>query len=645
MKFLAGHERTKTLLRQWSGGGGLIVASIYFWSAGHEVQKSQLGLMKSLLYQIFRQCPDLMPPSWLLRFDSVSAVDNKFDGWNRQELHDAVDSTVASGSLTSNFCFFVDGLDEYTDTHAGDHYVLIQYLDHLAQSSHVKICVSSRPWNVFKDRYDKHADLKFVLQDLTSKDMLKCAMGQLQEDERSRRLASREPQALLLATQIRDKAEGVFLWVSLVTRSLKRGLSERDDTKALERRLAQTPSDLKKYFRSIFKNIDDNYKDLTMRALQIAAVGLPMPLGAFQYIPQEIEDQTYAIRQEIRSDELAVDLRAKTPSAALDAEAQVSKWCRDLLEVQHHDVRRGSWLISVPEGEVPFLHRTVHDFLLSTEMQDLFLEHSVCMPSPIKAVCRMRLAYVKSLCSMTDRMHLYLEISKVVLWARMCEQLDHETPLDLLGELHRTVLTCQDHRKDDALLVSGTVLQFAVATNLLLYVEQTPDCDLLAKSGILWEALVPNFDRDGRTREASMEPTLPMIAKLLGKGCSPNDIWNDVDQQSVWHTLMRRTYEHPDSIEEDASFWSQDDEQRVVAARIVELLLEHGADPDAKFETQFRSLGETHVRSVDTRDFLMQVFHDDRPKVDALLHQARRVRSAAAGKKPGFFARFREILA
>jgi hypothetical protein len=96
--------------------------------------------------------------------------------------------------------------------------------------------------------------------------MLKCAMGQLQEDERSRRLASREPQALLLATQIRDKAEGVFLWVSLVTRSLKRGLSERDDTNALERRLAQTPSDLKKYFRSIFKNIDDNYKDLTMRA-------------------------------------------------------------------------------------------------------------------------------------------------------------------------------------------------------------------------------------------------------------------------------------------------------------------------------------------------------------------------------------------
>jgi hypothetical protein len=266
MKFLASHETTKTLLRQWSGSENLIVASFYFWSAGHDVQKSQLGLMKSLLYQIFRQCPDLILSSWLSKFDSVSAVDNKFDGWSRQELHDAIDSIVASGSLTSNFCFFVDGLDEYTDTQAGDHYILIQYLDHLAQSSHVKLCVSSRPWNVFKDRYDKHADLKFVLQDLTSKDMLKCAMGQLQEDERFRRLASREPQALLLATQIRDKAEGVFLWVSLVTRSLKRGLSERDDTNALERRLAQTPSDLKKYFRSIFKNIDDNYKDLTMRA-------------------------------------------------------------------------------------------------------------------------------------------------------------------------------------------------------------------------------------------------------------------------------------------------------------------------------------------------------------------------------------------
>jgi hypothetical protein len=275
----------------------------------------------------------------------------------------------------------VDGLDEYADAQAGDHYALIQYLDHSTQSSCVKICVSSRPWTVFKDRYNEHDDLKFVLQDLTSEDMLTYATGQLQDDERFRRLASREPQALLLATHIRDKAEGVFLWVSLVTRSLKRGLGEHDDTKELEQRLTQTPSDLLEFFRSILRNIDDNYKDYTMRALQIAAVSSSTPLGVLQYIPQEIEDRTYAIRQEIHFDEPIVDLRGWTPPAALDVEAKVNKWCQDLLEVCHNEGRREKWLVSVPEGDVAFLHRTVQDFLLLREMQDMFQTYSVCRPS------------------------------------------------------------------------------------------------------------------------------------------------------------------------------------------------------------------------------------------------------------------------
>ena len=120
-------------------------------------------------------------------------MDENTDVWSRQELSDAVDNIITHSSLTSRFCFFVDGLDEYADAQAGDHYALIQYLDRLTQSSCVKIYVSSRPWTVFRDRYNKYDDLKFVLQDLTSEDMRKYAAGQLLEDERFRRLASHEP--------------------------------------------------------------------------------------------------------------------------------------------------------------------------------------------------------------------------------------------------------------------------------------------------------------------------------------------------------------------------------------------------------------------------------------------------------------------
>jgi len=111
MKFLAHHEKTKALLRQWSGSEDLIIASFYFWGAGHESQRSQLGLLKGLLYQIILQCPNLIPSVWSSRWNDGYTFDNSFDHWTRQELTDAVVNIIACGSLRSEFCFFVDGLD------------------------------------------------------------------------------------------------------------------------------------------------------------------------------------------------------------------------------------------------------------------------------------------------------------------------------------------------------------------------------------------------------------------------------------------------------------------------------------------------------------------------------------------------------
>ena len=627
MKLLANHKTTKKLLRQWSGSENLVIASFYFWNAGRDAQKSQLGLMKSLLYQIFRQCPDLIPPAWSLKFGSDGFADKNFDSWSRQDLSDAVDGIIARGSLKSRFCFFVDGLDEYADAQAGDHHALIQYLDRLIKSPCVKICVSSRPWTVFKDRYNQHDDLKFVLQDLTSKDMLKYAQGLLHEDERFQRLASREPEALSLAAHIRDRAQGVFLWVYLVTSSLKRGLSEHDDTKELERRLAKTPSDLFDFYRSILQNIDENYKDYTMRALQLVSI-VPggIELGAFQYIPQDIEDETYAISQETNLDEPTVDLSGWTSQATLNAEAKVNKWCRDLLEVQRDEYVIKPWLLSVPGGRVTPSHRTVSDFLDSPDMASVFKQHSVCIPSPRKALCRMYLAYMKSsLSTMQPGWRFNPGETYIVLrWAKQCELIDQETPLDIIGELEKTINAFYASRKDQD-YPSPSILRLAVQCNLLLYVDHIPERDVVAETGILWEALCPTFDSSHI--ENTDEPRLPMIAKLLDKGCSPSVIWtgNVTGNESVWQRSMREAYMR-------RYLGVKDSRQAVVT-----LLSQHGADPDATYKTRDPAGG---TRLADAREFLMTVFDNDETKVDALQKEARRVRSAAGKEEQGWLARF-----
>ena len=640
MKFLANHEETKNLLRHWSGAEDLVVASFYFWGVGHETQKTQLGLLKTLLYQILRQCPELIPSVLSSRFNTGNIPDVETDRWTRQELFDAVDSIIARRSLKSKFCFFVDGLDEYTDEVADEYQTLIQYLDHLTESSHVKLCVSSRPWNTFKDRYGKCDDLKFVLQDLTSEDMLKYAQGLLQQNERFQRLAVREPRALSLATQIRDKAEGVFLWVHLVTQSLKRGLSEHDDTVELERRLAQTPSDLIKFFHSIFRNIDDNYKDYTMRALQIAAIALPMPLSAFQYVSQDVEAHNHAVRQEVQyySDEPTVtqiDLLGIMPPTVTvsDVEIKVNKWCRDLLEVHHdkQELTNQHFTVRFPVPvQVQFLHRTVKEFLLTTEMQDRFLKTSVCIPSPRKAVCRRYLACTRSYCSIPhQRLPLWknelpiIEVytDNVLRWAKLCEVHDQATPFDVLNELEETRLAAH---------ISGefyhrprlSMLRLAVREDLLLYVESTPGRDICAEPGILWTAL------------QSYSGDLAMTSKILDKGCSPNDGWTDDGTQdgSVWQKLMSHFYHEglPASRRQDL--------QDVRSREVVAFLLIHGADPDAKYKGDmiyptsiFKAGGR---RWIHCRECLMQLFNDDGAKVDALRAEARKVRSAAAVKPP-----------
>lgn len=46
-------------LDKWSNFKRLVTASHYFWKAGTPLHKSQEGLLRALLYDILRQCPDL----------------------------------------------------------------------------------------------------------------------------------------------------------------------------------------------------------------------------------------------------------------------------------------------------------------------------------------------------------------------------------------------------------------------------------------------------------------------------------------------------------------------------------------------------------------------------------------------------------
>ena len=64
MKFLHEDRRTNQALQEWAarqGGSELVVGSFFFWYAGTSVQKSQAGLLRSLLFDVLNRRPELVP--------------------------------------------------------------------------------------------------------------------------------------------------------------------------------------------------------------------------------------------------------------------------------------------------------------------------------------------------------------------------------------------------------------------------------------------------------------------------------------------------------------------------------------------------------------------------------------------------------
>jgi len=62
MKYIWMQRLTRVNLSSWAQESELCIAHFYFWDLGTEkLQKSQLGLFRSLLLQILRGLPSLIP--------------------------------------------------------------------------------------------------------------------------------------------------------------------------------------------------------------------------------------------------------------------------------------------------------------------------------------------------------------------------------------------------------------------------------------------------------------------------------------------------------------------------------------------------------------------------------------------------------
>ncbi len=256
VKRLVGHSRTRELLRKWADGGLYNLASFFFWYHGTLEQQSQEGLSRSLLHQILSQYPSVIPEALPGMWKELSRnPDDQISLPSPGETRHAFRILASKSSELGKFCFFIDGLDEFT----GDYRDAIAFIKELTVNPGIKAVASSRPIPECVAGFENCPKLR--LQDLNRRDIATYVDDTIGSHIYMRKLLSRYPvHAQQLRDEIVQKSSGVFLWVVLACRSLCSGFADRDQIAELRRRVEELPPELEDMFKLMLSKIDKRHR-------------------------------------------------------------------------------------------------------------------------------------------------------------------------------------------------------------------------------------------------------------------------------------------------------------------------------------------------------------------------------------------------
>lgn len=416
MRYLDDNLNSCSQMAQWAEDRPILRAQHFFWNSGNTLQKSLAGLLRSLCLQILEQLPESIPEvintkRWTTAL--LPGNDSHSVEWTETELSDVLKSSISVGSKSAKIFLLVDGLDE-VQGREGALDTLVELLLALADQPSVKICVSSRPWNIFRDSFGECPQLR--LEDFTHNDISQYVQERLHSHPRFKFIIRREPEeARKLVKDISRKSSGVFLWVRLVMEELRAGLRDGDDILRLSRKLEVIPTDLNEYFQRMMNSISSNHRREASMILQVALheeteFGTLHPLYLMDVSFIDEEKPEFAIEEgyDFSSFNLAdseeIQYRLDCTARRLNSRCMGLLECKydayspifnmwdhsgeetsqfdlaslsmsrkaqmDLLEtLDHQSAFGGSNIHRAFNFYVDFLHRSCRDFLLSTKSQ------------------------------------------------------------------------------------------------------------------------------------------------------------------------------------------------------------------------------------------------------------------------------------
>lgn len=397
MKFIATHESLERRLKMWAGQCRVYIAKFYFWNPGSKVQKSRIGLLRSLLHQVLTERPDLCETVMQRRrlFFDIAGDNAEAPHWEWNELRECFFRFASHvKDAGSRLALFIDGLDEYDDfveESSGTHQStdeMVSFLVELNQKYNAKLCVSSRPLNYFQDKF--HLCDSFAMQQLTQPDIDHYVETRLRESPAIQSLADLEPESIAqLISDLKAKAQGVFLWVALVVEQLLLTSADTPRIDVIRKVFNDLPDDLHLLYKAIQKQIGPEKELIASKLYQLVM--------EWKRVWNSKMEATFLW--------LAEEQDPMQPNAypTPDKEFHIAKLTKRLLEGH----TRGILQISdPPEPSKPhmidFLHRTAYEWLCEKDSWCRVLENGPPGYQPILSILAVLVSHVNAITWSSD---------------------------------------------------------------------------------------------------------------------------------------------------------------------------------------------------------------------------------------------------
>jgi hypothetical protein len=344
----------------------------FFTRQGTPLQKTPLGMLRSLLHQLYSQDSSVRQ-TVRQAFKEKTALGKVGEAWNwhRKELEDLFQDAILRVASSRKVVMLVDALDEAGAEAAKEIVSYFHTLNDRLSSTNgsTRICISCRDYPVTATI----PGLEVRVEENNQEDISSFIRDELHFILRREEVSSEVNAWSELKDDLLRKASGVFQWARLVVPLVIKYDSDGESLPYIRRQLLDVPEGLGAVYEHILKNvIEPRNRKRALHLMQWICLA-ERPLS------------TTELRYAMASDDMNVHLS--------------QNYCKDAKDFVESDIRMERLVTSLSGGLaevrqqgyhgqlVQLIHKSVSDFLISDGFQFLFaianetfhqgLDHSV----------------------------------------------------------------------------------------------------------------------------------------------------------------------------------------------------------------------------------------------------------------------------